>query len=138
VFLVSENSLNAGLSTKRRGKNNMLFNIIPVLPVLALIISIGVLVSLYIDRKRDKECKRRRALHNRIRELTNKADCDICPSRMKSGIALQELALFFLGEGPYSTSPLGAEQMNTEIVHQIEDAYFGAAEKQKKRWKVKT
>lgn len=56
----------------------------------------------------------------RLFNLTNKQDYSIFPPPMDAQTAVDELCRYFLGEDWYSVNPLGAEQINTEIVYEIE------------------
>lgn len=56
----------------------------------------------------------------RLFNLTNKQDYGIFPPPMDAQTAVDELCRYFLGEDWYSVNPLGAEQINTEIVYEIE------------------
>ena len=57
---------------------------------------------------------------DRIIKLTDGKDYGIFPPPMKPQTAVNELCRFILGDDWYSVNPLGAEQINTEIVYTIE------------------
>lgn len=57
---------------------------------------------------------------DRIIKLTDGKDYGIFPPPMKAQTAVDELCRFILGDDWYSVNPLGAEQINTEIVYTIE------------------
>lgn len=59
-------------------------------------------------------------LAERIWELTDKKDYGIFNPCMKAQTAVDELCNFFLGDDWYATGGMGAEQINTEIVYDIE------------------
>lgn len=60
---------------------------------------------------------------DRLIKLTNGKDCGIFPPPMKAQTAVDELCRYLLGDDWYSTNPLSAEQLNTEIVYEIECRY---------------
>lgn len=57
---------------------------------------------------------------DRIIKLTDGKDYGILPPPIKAQTAVYELCRFILGDDWYSVNPLGAEQINTEIVYTIE------------------
>ena len=62
----------------------------------------------------------------RILGLTDGKDYGINPPPMKAQTAVEELCRYFLGDEWYTPLPLGAEQVNTVIVMEIEKRYKGA------------
>lgn len=68
----------------------------------------------------------------RIFQLTDKKDYGIFPPPMEAQTAVNELCRYLLGDDWYSVNPLGAEQINTEIVYEIECRY--KKHRRRKNW----
>ena len=67
-----------------------------------------------------KKKETNKEIGERLFNLTDKKDYGIFPPPMNAQVALNELCEYFLGKDWYSVNPLGAEQINTEIVYEIE------------------
>lgn len=70
--------------------------------------------------KKKEKCQERT---DRILNLCKDVDCGMLTPPMDAQVALNELRRYFLGEDWYVVSPIGREQINTEIVYEIESTY---------------
>lgn len=70
--------------------------------------------------KKKEKCQERT---DGILNLCKDVDCGMLTPPMDAQVALNELRRYFLGEDWYVVSPIGREQINTEIVYEIESKY---------------